>query len=80
MQRHDYLASTHLQLHVLHPLLLNVLVRMNQYSQNKIGGLGTWPESEIGMDSYVPVGVIFIQLEDCSVQPRNETHTNLLGR
>jgi NAD(P)-dependent dehydrogenase (short-subunit alcohol dehydrogenase family) len=43
-----------------------MLVGMYQYNQNKIDGLGTWPEFEKGMQFYVPVGVIFIELEDCS--------------
>jgi hypothetical protein len=39
---------------------------MNQCNQNKIDGLGTWPEFEKEMRFYVPVGVILIELEDCS--------------
>ena len=41
---------------------------MYQYNQNKIDGLGTWPEFEKDMNFYVPVGVILVvlQLEDCS--------------
>jgi hypothetical protein len=39
---------------------------MNQYNQNKIGGLRTWPEFEKEMNFYVPVGVILVELEDCS--------------
>jgi hypothetical protein len=39
---------------------------MHQYNQNKIDGLGTWPEFEKGMHFYVPVGVILIELQDCS--------------
>ena len=39
---------------------------MHQYNQNKIDGLGTWPEFEKEMNFYVPVGVILIELEDCS--------------
>jgi hypothetical protein len=66
MQRHLYLASTYLQLHVLHPLLNIVVVRMHQYNKNKTDGFGTWPEFEKGMYFYVPVGVILIELEDCS--------------
>jgi hypothetical protein len=66
MQRHHYLASTYLQLHVLHPPFSIVIVLMHQYNKNEIDGRGTWPELEIGMDFYIPVGVIFIQLEDCS--------------
>jgi hypothetical protein len=34
--------------------------------ENEIDGRGTWPELEIGMNFYIPVDVIFIQLEDCS--------------
>jgi hypothetical protein len=43
-----------------------MLVRMHQYKQNKIDGLRTWPEFDQGMYYYVPVGVILIELEDCS--------------
>jgi hypothetical protein len=39
---------------------------MYQYNQNKIDGLGTWPEFEKEMHFFVPVGVILIELEDCS--------------
>jgi hypothetical protein len=39
---------------------------MNQYNQNKIDGLRTWPEFEKEMNFYIPVGVILIELEDCS--------------
>jgi len=39
---------------------------MHQFNQNKIDGLGTWPEFEKEMNFYVPVGVILIELEDCS--------------
>jgi hypothetical protein len=67
MQRHRYLSSTQSQLYVLHPLLGIMVVRMYQYDQNKIDGLGTWPEFENEMNFYVPVGVILIELEDCSV-------------
>ena len=66
MQRHRYLASTHFQLHELHQVLNIMVVRMHQYNQNKIDGLGTWPEFEKGMYFYVPVGVVLIELEDCS--------------
>jgi hypothetical protein len=79
MQRNLYLSSTYLQLHVLHPLLWNVLVRMHQYNESKIDGLRTWPEFEKGMYFYVPVGVILIELEDCSdyatgIEPRSLLH------
>jgi hypothetical protein len=43
-----------------------MLVRMHQYNQNKIDGFETWPEFKKRMHSYVPVGVIFIELKDCS--------------
>jgi len=38
---------------------------MNQYSQNKIKGLGTGPkfEKENKVDFYVPVGAILIELD-----------------
>jgi hypothetical protein len=39
---------------------------MNQYNQNKVRGLGTRPEFEREMDFYVPVGVILVELKDCS--------------
>ena len=41
------------------------MLGMHQNNQNKIDGLRTWPEFEKGMHFYVPVGVIFIELEDC---------------
>jgi hypothetical protein len=43
-----------------------MLLRMHQYNQNKIDGFGTWPEFEKEMNFYAPVGVILIELEDCS--------------
>jgi hypothetical protein len=43
-----------------------MVVDMNQYNHNKIDGLGTWPELDQGMYFYVPVGVMLIELEDCS--------------
>jgi hypothetical protein len=36
------------------------------YNQNKIDGLRTWSEFEKEMNFYIPVGVILIELEDCS--------------
>lgn len=39
---------------------------MHQNNQNKIDGLRTLPEFEKEMYFYVPVGVILIELEDCS--------------
>jgi hypothetical protein len=72
MQRHRYLSSTHFQLHELHPLLNIIVVRMHQYNQNKIDGLGTRPEFEKGMYFYVPVGVILIELEE--IESRNLLH------
>ena len=65
MQRNIYLSSTYFQLPMLHPPLWNVMaVGMYQYNRNKIEGFGTEFEKE--MHFYVPVGVIFIELEDCS--------------
>ncbi|MGB7953792.1 MAG: hypothetical protein WCF23_07405 [Candidatus Nitrosopolaris sp.] len=37
-----------------------------EYNQNKIDGLGTWPEFEKETHFYVPVDVIFFEFEDCS--------------
>ena len=39
---------------------------MYQNNQNETDGLGTPPEFEKEMHFYVPVGVILIELEDCS--------------
>lgn len=64
---------------MLHPPLWNVmLVSMHQSNQNKIGGLGTWPEFEKEMHFYVPVGVILIELEDCSDYATGIESKNLL--
>jgi hypothetical protein len=65
MQRNIYLSSTYFQLPMLHPPHWNVMVvGMYQYNQNKIDGFGT--EFEKGMHFYVPLGVILIELEECS--------------
>jgi hypothetical protein len=39
---------------------------MNQYNQNKTNRPETRARFETGMDFYVSVGVILIELEDCS--------------
>jgi hypothetical protein len=39
---------------------------MYQYNQNQIDGRRTWPAFEKGMQFYVPMDVILIELEDCS--------------
>jgi hypothetical protein len=39
---------------------------ISRYDQNKIDGLGTWPEFKKGMYFYTPAGVILDELEDCS--------------
>ena len=39
---------------------------MNQFNQNKTNRKETWAKIEKVMDFYVPVGVVLIELEDCS--------------
>jgi hypothetical protein len=41
-------------------------LRMYQYEQNELNGLGTAPEFEKGMDFCVHMDVFLIELEDCS--------------
>jgi hypothetical protein len=42
------------------------MLGMNQFNQNKTNRKETWAKIEKVMDFYVPVGVILIELEDCS--------------
>jgi hypothetical protein len=37
-----------------------------EYNQNKPDALRTWPEFEKEMNFYIPVGVVLLELEDCS--------------
>ena len=38
----------------------------NQYNKNNIDGLRTWPKFEQGIQFYLPIYTIFVELEGCS--------------
>jgi hypothetical protein len=37
----------------------------NQYNKNKMDGLLIRPKLEQGLQFFVPIGTIFVELEDC---------------
>ena len=50
----------------------------NQYSKNEMDGRVIWPKFEQGLQFYVPIGAIFVELDYSNTKEKHESELALL--